>query len=83
MPNYTITVAHKDVDAFRAAYHELYPNKHIISSRQLLFARTFEVNITEEDYLFLSLKFKFLKYTMKILKPRATEAPNTFWIKYP
>ena len=82
MAEYTITVAQRDVDAFRAAYYELYPNKPIQSSRQLLFAHTFDVDITEEDYLFLSLKFKFLKYTMKILKPRS-DVLNSFWIKYP
>lgn len=70
MPNYSITIAHKEVDAFRAAYYELYPNNPIQSSRPLMFARTFDVDITEEDYLFLSLKFKFIKMTMKILKPR-------------
>lgn len=82
MPEYTITVSNKDVDAFREAYYELYPNKYIRSSRQLLFAHTFDVDITEEDYLFLSLKFKFLRHTITILKPR-TATPNTFWIKYP
>ena len=70
MVNYSITIAHKEVDAFRAAYNELYPDKAIQSSRLLTFGRTFNVELTEQDYLFLSLKFKFLKMTMKIIKPR-------------
>ena len=76
MPNYSITIAHKEADAFRAAYYELYPDKIIQSSRPLMFARTFDVELTEQDYLFLSLKFKFLKMTMKIIKPRPINGSN-------
>jgi hypothetical protein len=82
MPNYEIVIASKDVDAFRAAYYELYPNTPIEPSRSLVFARKFEVNISEEDYVYLSLKFKFLKPKITILKPRFT-TPIHNWIKYP
>jgi hypothetical protein len=82
MPNYEITIANKDVDAFRAAFYELYPNTPIQSSRPLIFARKFDVDITEEEYVFLSLKFKFLKPKITILKPR-TDMSKAFWIKYP
>ena len=70
MPNYTITIAHKDVPEFTNELDKLPYDADIRSSRQLMFARTYDMNITEEDYLFLSLRFKFLKMTMKIIKPR-------------
>lgn len=69
---YEITIAQSDVEAFRDAYYELYPGGHFISSRQLLFVRKFEVELTEEDYVFLSLKFKFVKPIMTIVKPQIT-----------
>jgi len=78
MPNYTITIANKDVPEFIRTIGDLCPDLAYQSSRQLMFARTFELDITEEDYVFLSLKFKFLKYTMKLLKPRTSTSNITF-----
>lgn len=77
---YEITIAQADVDAFRAAFYELYPGGNFLSSRQLLFIRRFEVELTEEDYVFLSLKFKFLKPILTIVKPRVP-GPNAFYTK--
>jgi predicted RNA-binding protein with EMAP domain len=69
MAEYKIVVANKDVEEFTKALTELPYDTDIQYTRSLMFARSYTVNLTEEDYVYLSLKFKFLKPTvMRILK---------------
>ena len=84
MPKYDITIANGDVQEFAQAIGELYPGSDKVAdySRMLMFARTYyNMELTEDEYLFLSLKFKFVKSKLIILKARPT--PDIYWIKHP
>ena len=76
MPNYKIVLANKDIDGFVTACNELNPSMPIVSTPFLSVATKYEITVTEEDYVFLSLKFKFLKPIIKILKPRPVNGSN-------
>ena len=70
MPSYEITIATKDVANFEQSVSELYPEMIVHYARLLIFARKYELDIPEEDYLYLSLKFKFFIPKVVIIKPK-------------
>jgi hypothetical protein len=68
MAKYEITIAKADEESFNQCIREMYPTLKLIYW-PLIFTNVYSLELSEEEYLFLKLKFKFIVKYQKRVRP--------------